>query len=356
MNFDKNSDVDTYGKDTVIEETNAVLSPKKNRKLLYIFLTVFAALFIIMLIFTFFTPLVASLMLRTAFRNGIAIAPNDYENIQESVTVTKNLTYPSVNKDNLADFYIPKETTSLCPIILWVHGGAFVAGDKKDIEIYATVLASKGYAVLSINYHRAPGAKYPTPVIQTGEAYVWLKTVSNDYPIDINKIVLAGDSAGAHIVAQFAVIQTSDSYAKYMSMEQIVPKDAIKAVLLFCGPFDVSKILETNNSVLKFMLDKSAWAYFGTRDWSTKFSYEATIANHVTEAFPPTFISDGNTGSFENHGRELANELGGNGTPVETYFIPKDVEITNHEYQFIMNTPSGIESLQRTLNFLESYV
>ena len=42
------------------------------------------------------------------------------------------------------------------PTIFWIHGGAFVAGDKNDVRKYATYIASHGYNVVNINYPLAP--------------------------------------------------------------------------------------------------------------------------------------------------------------------------------------------------------
>ena len=331
------------------------LIKKKKRKWLRSILAIAAFLFIFILLFSIFTPIPASLMIRTAFKNGIAVAPNNYEAIKETVTVTNDLNYPSKYKDNSADIYIPKNKEGLFPVVLWVHGGAFVGGDKRDIEIYATALASEGIAVVCINYQRAPEAKYPTPIIQMEEAYLWLKNISNEYSIDINRLILAGDSAGAHIAAQFAAIQSNTSYANEMAMNQIVPLNTIKSILLFCGPFDVAKIAENNNSLINFFMERAAWAYFGKKNWNEQFSFQATISNHITDNFPPAFITDSNTLSFEEHAKNLAGVLKKNNVPVETYFIPINVEETAHEYQFVMNTPSAEESFKKTVSFIKKY-
>ena len=315
-----------------------------------------AVFLLIALAFTVFTPLPVSYLARFAFRNGVAVPPENYAEIKEKTVDIKDLRYPSSYKDNLADIYLPKDAYGPHPVILWIHGGAFVGGDKHDLDVYATTLATEGYAVVCMNYRRAPEAKYPTPVIQTGEVYEWIKSVADEYHLDENNIVLAGDSAGAHIAAQFALVQTNPDYAAEMGIEPIVVAGAIKAMLLFCGPFDVAKIVESDNSVFAFLMDKTAWAYFGTQSWLETAEKQATISAHLTADFPPSFISDGNTGSFESHGRDLAEVLTSAGVPVDTYFIPSEIEVTKHEYQFIMNTPAGEESLKRTLNFLHKYV
>jgi len=329
--------------------------PPKKRRALRITLISLASLTAATLGLTLFTPYPVSYITRKMFEKGITVYPVGYEAMRERVTVIENLQYPSAHRYSTLDLYMPNSGGGAVPLVLWIHGGAFVGGDKGDIAVYATALASEGYAVACMNYERAPEAKYPTPVIQTGEAYLWLLSASAEYGFDAGRLTLAGDSAGAHIAAQFAIIQGSAEYSEAMGIAPVIPAENIKAALLFCGPYSVSGILEIEHPVLKFLLGKTAWAYFGERAWTDGFSAQATIAGHVTAAFPPSFISDGNTASFEPHGRELAEALEAHGVPTETYFIPVEEEVANHEYQFIMNTPTGMESFRRTLEFLKKY-
>ena len=332
-----------------------VSKASRGRKIFKTLWRLLLLLLIVLVVFAIISPTPTSMLIRFAFRNGVAVAPDNYERIESRVTAFKDLTYPSKFEGNLADIYVPKDEEGPFPVVIWVHGGAFVGGDKKDIEIYATSLANEGFVVVCMNYRLAPEAKYPTPIVQTEEVYLWLKDIADTYSMDMYRLVLAGDSAGAHIVAQFAAIQSNDSYATEMKFEQKVPLETLKALLLYCGPYDVSKITVGSNGILNFFLSRAAWAYFGVRGWVGVFSEQATISKHITSQFPPTFITDGNTASFEEHGLELANALEQKNVMVETYFIPLDVERTAHEYQFIMNTPSGEESFIRTVEFLRRY-
>ena len=338
-------------------EINAVetAAPKKKRKKKRIVLITTAAVLAIALVFTLVSPLPVSYMVRLAFLYDSSKEPDGYDDIKSRVSVMRDLKYPSKYKDNSADIYILKDAKEPLSVVLWVHGGAFVGGDKRDAEIYATALASEGYAVVCINYRRAPEAKYPAPVIQTGEAYLWIKTLADSYPMDAERLVLAGDSAGAHIAAQFAAIQSNGEYAKEMAIEPIVPLEFIKATLLFCGPFDTAKILAIDSSIMNFLMGKAAWAYFGEKAWEGKFASQATVTDYITADFPPSFISDGNTLSFEEHGRALAEELEKKGVPVETYFVSAEEEVTKHEYQFVMNTPAAKKSFEKALAFLKKY-
>ena len=327
---------------------------RNKRKPLFIFFAVLVTLLAFVMVFTVISPIPVAYIARFAFRNGMAVAPDNYSDILSKVDVTHDVTYPSKFGDNFADIYVPNNGGEPFPVVLWVHGGAFVGGDKHDVEIYAASLAAEGIAVVCINYARAPEAKYPTPVIQTNEAYLWLCDIAAAYSFDMTRFILAGDSAGAHIVTQFAAIQSNPVYADEMGMAQAVPLDTLKAMLLYCGPYNAAKLEDSGSKILDFLMGQTAWSYFGTKDWVKEFSYQANAMNFINEKFPPAFITDGNTMSFEDHGRDLAAMLEMNGVPVETYFINAEIEAA-HEYQFIMNTPAGMESFAKAVEFIRRY-
>ena len=285
----------------------------------------------------------------------VKVAPAGFAAMKAKVEVVRNLTYPSSAKNNKADLFLPKDTLTNRPVILWVHGGAFVAGDKTDVDYFATALASDGYAVVSINYQLAPSAQFPTPIKQTGEAYQWLSSIKDTYSLDLTKIVLAGDSAGAHTVMVFAQAQFDAVYAARIKVAQVMPPAQIAGLLLYCGPYSIKQTAQMNNAFLSFFLQRAAWAYFGSQNWNALDPVVSPV-NNVPAGFPPCFVTDGNTGSFEQQARQLVSALEAKGATCDSFFIPKVTEKTPHEYQFVMNTPSGIECYLRTLAFLANYL
>ena len=334
-------------------KTKQIPPKRKKRRLL---LRTLAIVLTLLLLSTALSPAVVSYLVRAAFTYDIATAPEGYGAMQAAVTATKNLTYPSAYRENLADIYIPKEGDGPFPVLIWVHGGGFVGGSKQDNEIYATSLAAEGLAVVSMNYQRAPEANYPTPVIQIGEVIHWLTELAPAYRLDMDRFALAGDSAGAHAAAQFAALQTNPAYAQALDLAPSIPIKNLKATVLFCGPYDVERIAEHDSAIFRFLMGQTAWAYFGRRDWARQLGEQATIMNHITADFPPTFLTDGNTASFEDHSRFLEAALLTKQVPVQSFYISKDDAITIHEYQFLMDTPVGAAVFDEVAAFLKEYL
>lgn len=332
---------------------------KKSRKILMGIGIFFIILLLLPYILVNITPNLTALYIRKMFEEPIATYPENYAVYSDKVSAQKNLSYPSQYKNNVFDIYMPKKTEAekkALPVIIWVHGGAYVGGDKNGIEIYATMLASHNYIVLTINYELAPEAKYPTPVKQVDEFYRYLRSIEQEYSLNTNQIFFAGDSAGAQIVSNYIAIQTNSKLANKMGMNQVVPKDSIKGALLYCGPYNIDRFNRSDQSFfIRFFLNQVAWSYIGKKNWQdTEEVKEASVVNYVTENYPPTFITDGNTGSFEDHGKELAEKLIEKNVHVETLFFAKNEFETNHEYQFKLDTAPGQKALEATLSFLRN--
>lgn len=297
-------------------------------------------------------------LLRNQFGEDTQIENTDnYEAIKNTVSIHKDLIYPSADKRNTFDIYLPKETAGTLPTIVWVHGGAFVAGTKDGIENYAVMLANEGYAVIGMDYQWAPEIQYPGQVRQLEECLSALKDIESVYPLDLEQIILVGDSAGAHIAAQAALLATNPEYEKALGVSSSITAAQLKGAILYCGPYDVSKMFNTGNKAIDFFASRIGWALLGDKNWDEgKMIRTTTIKNYVTSQFPPVFISDGNTGSFESQGKELVKQLSDKGVDVTSLFFDKNrYGNVNHEYQFnIGDNGTGALCYEYTTQFLRN--
>lgn len=332
------------------------MEKKKSKKIILIILS---AIILISVSAVSITSKVTALVIGQMFEKQILTKPTDYDNYNKRVKSFKDLTYESKYKNNNYDVYMPKDNDGkLYPTIIWIHGGAYVEGDKKYTETFSTMLASYGFVVLSMNYELVPEAKYPTPIKQVEEFYNHIINIKSEYLIDETKLFFAGDSAGAQIAGQFITIQTNKGLAEEMEMQQVIPLDSIKGALLYCGPYDVNLLGNSgDNYLFKFLLNQSTWNYVGGRNIKdSKEAKEFSVVDNITEDFPPSFITDGNTNSFENHAKELTKVLKEKNVEVEELFFSKDEYITEHDYQFILNTEAANIAFSNTINFLKQHI
>jgi acetyl esterase len=131
------------------------------------------------------------------------------------VTVVDERYDPS--PDALLDVYVPGEAArsgSALPVVVWIHGGAFVGGSKEEIGGYLRMIAGRGFAVIGVRYTLAPKGRYPTPIRQVMAALGHIQIHAERLHIDPMRIVLAGNSAGAQISAQAAALITNPKKAR----------------------------------------------------------------------------------------------------------------------------------------------
>ena len=98
------------------------------------------------------------------------------------------------------DIYI-REGLKDSPVILYVHGGGWVRGDKKRALFKPAFLVPRGYLFASMNYRFHPEASLSEMAQDVATAMVWLQRHAAKYGGDGSRIVLMGHSAGAHLVA-----------------------------------------------------------------------------------------------------------------------------------------------------------
>jgi acetyl esterase len=253
------------------------------------------------------------------------------------------------------DVFYPASTEGTgeaLPTVVWIHGGAWISGSKKDVANYLRILASHGFTAVGVDYSLAHTQKYPAPVRQAAAALEYLQQHAARLHIDAGRLVLAGDSAGAQIAAQLALLITDPAYAGRLRVAPPVGRSQLRAVLLYCGGYDLS--LVGNGGSGSQFLRTVLWSYTGARDFMQLPDIDlASVNRHVGPDFPPAFITAGNADPLLQHSLALADALTRQGTDVETLFYDEDhLPRLGHEYQFNLNEDAARQALARSVAFL----
>ncbi|MGX7051517.1 alpha/beta hydrolase [Leuconostoc palmae] len=203
------------------------------------------------------------------------------------------------------DVYTPKKLTQQTPILIWVHGGGYVGGDKSGMKEFATRLVSDTNVVfVSMNYETAPSAIYPIQLKQVNEVVEYLKA-SQEVHFNTEKIIFGGDSAGAQIALQYALVQTNKQYAHQLQFKQLLNENQIIGAISYCGPVDLEQVThkKSDSFIMKWFVNTVAWSELGQKNWQQSHQLKAaSLVNHLTNQFPPTYITDGNAYSFQEQG------------------------------------------------------
>ena len=136
------------------------------------------------------------------------------------------------------DLYLPGAgaSTSL-PVIVWIHGGAWLGGSKERCP--ARRFVEQGYAVASINYRLSQHAVFPAQIQDCKAAVRWLRAHATEYSLDTNRFAAWGASAGGHLVA---LLGTAGDVKAFDVGENLDMSSRVQAVCDFFGPTDFAKM------------------------------------------------------------------------------------------------------------------
>ncbi|MDN4613250.1 alpha/beta hydrolase [Leifsonia sp. F6_8S_P_1B] len=305
------------------------------------------------------TPWPSALLIRSVFEKGAAetVAELERHTPSSGVEVRSGIRYAPGSPDTTLDAVWPTGADEPLPVVVWVHGGAWISGASADVTPYLRILASHGYAGVALNYTYGPEGEYPLAVRQLNDALGYVREHAGELHVDPTRIVLAGDSAGSQLASQLALLTTDPDYAHLMGIRPALEADQLVATVLNCGVYDMDALADLTG-IGAWGFQTALWSYTGTKAWSQTFvGNTMSTIDHVTPAFPPTFITGGNGDALTwMESIPMARALKAQGVEVDQLFWPADHEpALPHEYQFKLDSPEAQEALQRTLDFLAAH-
>lgn len=321
---------------------------------LVLFGAIAIALVATLIILARLTPWPSVMAIRLLFDHQAARQMEALEpRLPEGIDRRRDLTYGTDRREKV-DLFLPSGPTPPggWPVVLWVHGGAFVSGSRDNIGNYLQILAERGYATLAPDYTLAPSARHPRPTEQVLEALLWLRAAADDHGLDASRIVLAGDSAGAHVALQTAIAIRDPGYAEALGLRPQTDPATLRGLVLFCGAFDLAGM--DMDGAFGGFLRTVLWSYLGHRNPAD--APDAALFSlfaHLPADLPPLFVSAGNADPLLPQSTALVEQATRLGIPVDPlFFAPDHQPPLPHEYQFTLD-PAGEEALARLGTFLQ---
>jgi acetyl esterase/lipase len=121
------------------------------------------------------------------------------------------------------DVYAPTKGKNL-PVVVWIHGGGWQAGDKKEVHKKPQAFADKGFIFVSINYRLLPRATIKQMAQDVAKAIRWVHDHARDYGGDPGTMIVMGHSAGAQLAA---LVCTDERYLKAEGLSFAVLKGCV---------------------------------------------------------------------------------------------------------------------------------
>ncbi len=153
--------------------------------------------------------------------------------------VKSNIPYAEpASERQILDIYAPKDAKNL-PVVFWIHGGGWQAGDKTSVQEKPKAFVDKGFVFVSTNYRLLPNVEMGTIIRDVAKSLGWVHKHIAEYGGDPNRIFVMGHSAGAQLAA---LICTDDRYLK----AEGVPFGVLRGCVPVDGDtYDVPAIIET---------------------------------------------------------------------------------------------------------------
>jgi acetyl esterase/lipase len=241
------------------------------------------------------------------------VTPDDIQRMDDIV-------YGEDPKWQIMDVYRPKNAIGKLPVIVSVHGGGWVYGDKERYQYYCMSLAQRGFAVVNFTYRLAPEFQFPAPLEDTNTVFTWVLDHAEEYGFDSRYVFGVGDSAGGNLLGLYAGFCTNPAYAEnfaFRSPEGFAPT----AIALNCGCYAVD-MKDPEELTSKLMLD------YLTEKGSEKELDQINVLNHITPDYPPTFFMTATGDVLQEHAFMLANKVWENKVPfVFRFYGDKDHEL-----------------------------
>jgi acetyl esterase/lipase len=215
---------------------------------------------------------------------------------EHCLPVRYDITY-GAHERQMLDVYLPAPRASAKPAVVFVHGGAFLDGNRnRSDQIYSNVLkyfACNGLVGVNVGYRLGRDAPYPGGSLDVAAAVQWVQRNADDLGIDREQIFLMGHSAGSAHVGTYA----------YDRQMQPPGGHGLRGVIIVSGRVRAETCPDNPNAA-KVAL------YYGTPDMD-KLDALSPVS-HVGVHSPPTFVA---WSEFENplidvHCVELVFRLG----------------------------------------------
>lgn len=273
----------------------------------------------------------------------------------KSVTVDTDISYADEDVCKLDIYRVPKEETDTekYPVMLEIHGGGFVAGDKKYRRALSQFFALEGMTVFTINYGLSPDYHYPDPAKHIFRALDFIADHAEEYNLDTSRIIVSGDSAGAYYAA---LVAAGCNNKEYLDKLDVHPKACPTAAILNCGIYDIDIAFNAN---VIFDIGNKLFSCFMGKGKAEFDDYEYKdfcAANQlIKDYFPPSFIVYSPNDVFcKGQSESLINILSANGSYFESFCA--DQKASNHCFPLVWRGYDAIRANALMLSFIQRYL
>lgn len=216
------------------------------------------------------------------------IIEKNLKNVKNVEGITEYRDIPYVDDGNmyhLLDVVRPEGDERL-PVIIDIHGGAWLCGTKEVNSWYCRSLAKYGFCVVNINYRliaEGMGGTFPNILNDVFDAFKWVENNIGNYGGDINNVFLTGDSAGGHLACLSACINADEKLGEELNMKSGLN---FRAVGLNCPAVNIDRYRKIKLPVISYLYK----LFFGKEGKKHVYSRLVSLQNAPLDKLPPVFL------------------------------------------------------------------
>lgn len=236
-------------------------------------------------------------------------------------------------------------------IVINIHGGGWLMGDKASYSRICRCFAAKGYLTANCNYRLTPRHRHPAQLQDIAAAVRWVYEHAPEYGGDPSRIYLMGDSAGAHLVTCYTLALHSEELANELCGLELVPDASLRALLLFYGIYNLRQLQGEFNGLGRPVVR----SFFAPKDAdSDKIMELISPLSHITDAMPPCFICCGELDALFAQSTALVEHLRRKNLEHQALLLSKaEYPDAWHGFLNYHRRPSAGIAMHAALEFLE---
>lgn len=248
------------------------------------------------------------------------------------------------------------------PMVFYVHGGGFRILSKDTHWVMGLGFARRGFIVFNVSYRLAPKHRYPCAIEDVCRAFTWVMENAERYGADPERVVLAGESAGANLVTSLAVAlayEREEPFARAAYATGVVPKAVVPA----CGVFqvsDIGRLKRRKPGMSSFIADRLGEvesAYLGPEPAACSRDLADPLlvferGDPPSRPIPPFFLPVGTRDPLLPDTRRLATALRAMGVEAAPAYYPGEV----HAFHALVMRASAQRCWRDTFEFLDKHV
>ena len=244
--------------------------------------------------------------------------------LDNAYRVVPNVTYHTASGvDNKLDLYLPRNAAAAPPVLLLIHGGGWVIGQKETYTMRLLPYLEMGFAVVNVEYRLANVALAPAAVEDCLCALRWIARNAEEYNLDASRVVVTGMSAGGHLSLTTGMIPSSagldrQCMARAFSGPRPADPATVVAIVNWYGITDVVDMLDGPNA------KGYAVEWLGSLPNRAEVASRVSPVNYVRAGLPPILTIHGDDDPIVpyQHAVRLKDQLDAAGAPNELHTVP----------------------------------